>query len=290
MVRDIGWVTATDGSHLLRMWQVSVPAGGRPLRLHSHIAFEISAVAAGSGTYTVGEKTYSMQPGDMFVLAGNEQHCITQVGSAGLTLINCHFEPRYLWGHSTDSLSEANSNFCFAHSDSFENRIPADKAGGLRPLFDGIREELTARQPEYAMQVKSYLNLLIVHLLRKMGYGQGSSPISRSRLHSIRRVLQHIDRHLAEELSLADLAQLAGMSPNYFSTLFRSVSGIALWEYISMKRIDLAIRLLTEEEPRTMLEIAGLCGFNNTANFNKTFKKITGLTPTEYRRGDNIGI
>ena len=58
-----------------------------------------------------------------------------------------------------------------------------------------------------------------------------------------------------------------------------------MWDYVNSRRIDAAIRLLADNE-LNILDIAVKCGFNNTANFNKTFKKITGLTPTEYRHSD----
>ena len=54
------------------------------------------------------------------------------------------------------------------------------------------------------------------------------------------------------------------------------------WDYITVKRIDLARRLLAESD-KNILEIAMLCGFNNTANFNRAFRNVTGKTPKEIR-------
>jgi hypothetical protein len=64
-----------------------------------------------------------MSPGDIFIFSSNEYHCITEVGEKGLKLTNLHFEPRYLWGTSTDSFSETNMNICFSHNKDFENKI-----------------------------------------------------------------------------------------------------------------------------------------------------------------------
>lgn len=55
------------------------------------------------------------------------------------------------------------------------------------------------------------------------------------------------------------------------------------WDYINIKRIDKAISLLSTTD-ETILNIATQCGFNNSANFNRIFKKITQLTPKQYRR------
>ena len=67
--------------------------------------------------------------------------------------------------------------------------------------------------------------------------------------------------------------------------LFRQVSDVTLWGYITDKRIGAAIQLLTDKHCNaSMLEIATRCGFNNTANFNKAFRKATGSTPSQYRK------
>ncbi len=282
MVTDIGNITKSDGTVLLKMWEVSVPEGKRTLQNHSHIRFEITTINAGSGIYTVGKHTYPMLPGDVFIFSSNEQHCITSIGKDGLKITNLHFEPQYLWGNSADSLSDENSNFCFFHNEAFQNRIEAKKAAPLYALFMGIKEELLQCHTEYALSVKSILNMLLIKMIREYHYAGERADLTRN----IRRVLEYIDSHLTEELSLKSLAEIAGVSPNYFSTQFHNASGITLWDYINSKRIDKAVHLIMEEEPKTMLEIALQCGFNNTTNFNKIFKKITGMTPTEYRKAE----
>ena len=100
--------------------------------------------------------------------------------------------------------------------------------------------------------------------------------------------LEYIHKNLTTELRLCDIADVAGMSASYFSNVFKTVMGITLWDYITEKRIDIAMRLLDKNAEYTMLEIALDSGFNNTANFNKAFKKHTGLTPLEFRNKNQI--
>ncbi len=282
MLTEIGTVTSSDGLPLLHMWQVAVPPGDRPHRKHSHLCFEITRINQGTGTYTVGESQYPMEPGDVFVFGSSEQHCITAAGE-GLSITNLHFEPRFLWGSAADSLSEENSNFCFARSEKFVNRIPAAAASGLVGLLTEIEHELCTHGAEYGLSVKSYLNLLIIRLIRDHGYTGEDARLRRQKLHSLRRVITYIDLNPADPMTLESLSAMAGMSPNYFSALFHKTSGITLWDYISARRIDLAIRLLTEDAPLGLIDVAAQCGYNNSANFNKAFKKITGMTPRQYR-------
>jgi len=72
------------------------------------------------------------------------------------------------------------------------------------------------------------------------------------------------------------------MNPTYFSTFFKKYNGLSPIDYIIRKRITRAIEFLRATD-KTILEISGICGFNNSANFNKMFKKITGTTPSSYR-------
>ena len=161
MINELGEIS-TSGGVLLKMWEVIVQSGSRPLVRHSHIRFEITLITAGSGIYTVGDKKYAIKPYEIFVFASNEQHCVTEVGKDGLKMINLHFEPRYLWGRSFDRLSNVNTNFCFQHSPNFENCIPADRARQIRGLFTSAAEEFSKKGPEYAYQKLGYTKAAVI--------------------------------------------------------------------------------------------------------------------------------
>lgn len=290
-VCDIGSILDSGGSELLRMWSVDVPHGKRPLWNHHHMSFEITVVNSGRGVYTTNRAAYPMSCGDMFVFSGNESHCITEVSSDSLSITNLHFEPRYLWKNTFDDPSMMNINFCFSHSKSFENHIDAEKTKDLPYFMRRIEDELREKDEEYAVSVKSLLNLMLVSLIRDFGYADknNESGMNREQIQSIQHILSYIDEHFAEKLTLEQLSELAGLTPNYFSALFKKVSGITLWKYINSKRIDKAIQIITDENSKiNIIDAAAECGFNNTANFNKTFKSITGMTPSEYRNNKHL--
>ena len=286
-MKDIGSVIGRDNSLLLKMWCIYVPPGKREFRKHGHIHFEIVLVEKGTGIYTVGNKEYKIEPDSIFIFASNEPHCITNVDNEGLNIINLHFEPKYLWGNSIDSLSEESINICFSHNKSFENKIKPTDTVELKELFLKIKTELSEGKSEYQLIVKSLLNIFLVTLIRDFDYAEKSIPLSRDRLHSFRRGIKYIDDNLCEKISLSQLSEAVGISPNYFCTLFHNISGLTIWDYINSKRIDKAIYLLHTEN-MNILNIALECGFNNTANFNKIFKKYTDMTPSEYRKTIDI--
>lgn len=93
----------------------------------------------------------------------------------------------------------------------------------------------------------------------------------------------YIQENLTENLTLEELARVANMSKTYYTTIFKKETGISLWEYIVSKRVEMA-KAIIKKDDATMLEIATKCGFNNTANFNRAFKKHAGKTPSQYRK------
>lgn len=288
---SIGSIKDLSGNMLLKMWNAEVPTGKLLFQHHSHSCFEITVVDYGNGVYTTNNKSYEMSPGDIFIFSSNEYHCITEVGNKGLKLTNLHFEPRYLWGNTIDSFSEENMNICFSHSKTFENKIPMEKANILYGYVEQIKKELSGKKSEYQLKVKSLLNLLLINLVRNFNYSDKENSVNTLQFKNIQHILNFIDEHFTEKLSLNELAEKAGMSPNYFSSFFKKISGIALWDYINNKRINMAVQLLRENgSVKNILEIATLCGFNNTTHFNKMFKRVTGMTPTEYRKNTYLMI
>ncbi len=282
MTETIGEIRHPQKGQMLKMWKVSVPAGKRTPYRHFHSRFEISLVTSGSGVYHTDSGAYSLKAGDMMVFASNEYHSISEVGEKGLFFTNLQFEAAYLEGRSLDRLTDESSGFFFFHSPTFENRIKAENAGALRHLFCSLAEEVARAEAEQQLAVKSYLNLLICELIRNHGYlDRGGKAL---RFTDTVRAMEYIEEHLSERLTLEEISAVAGMTPNYFSALFREQRGVTLWEYITSKRVEQAMELIAADRSMNMLDVALSCGFNNTANFNKAFKRQTGVTPSFFRK------
>ena len=98
----------------------------------------------------------------------------------------------------------------------------------------------------------------------------------------IRKVLTQIDYDLTADLGLKNLAAQLNINPSYLSTLFKKETGFTLTEYVNQKRIEHAVFLLNSSNLQIQM-IAQYSGIADVNYFTKTFKKIIGITPKEYR-------
>jgi len=99
--------------------------------------------------------------------------------------------------------------------------------------------------------------------------------------------MQNQKPYLSHFLNLEELAKQLAMHPRALSVAIRQNFKTNFYEFINSYRIDEAKRLLTDEHnsERTILEILGDAGFNSKATFNAFFKKLVGVTPSQYRQG-----
>lgn len=279
----------------VRLFNRCVEPFERPFREHWHFLFEAALIKGGSGVYTTQRAVYPIRPGDVFLFACNEIHCVTRIDpGAPLQLMNIHIDPSYLWPENGAPLTPRFLAMPFSHSAAFENRLAADTraARDIAALMLDVEREFDRRDSEYALMVRSKLTELFVTLLRETDYLDESAAQGGAAQHAetVRAAIDYIREHLIESISLRDIASAVQMSPNYFCTVFRKTVGVTPWDYITSARVDLAMRLMEQFPDETLLTIAVRSGFNNTQNFNKMFAKHTGCTPSEYRRsGYSLG-
>jgi AraC family transcriptional regulator len=103
----------------------------------------------------------------------------------------------------------------------------------------------------------------------------------------IQNTIDYIEDHLNQQISIADLAEKAGLSQFYYQRLFRRLVKKPVAEYIRLRRMAKAVDILLDENQR-ILDIAQDLGFETHEHFSRTFKKTYGMTPTEYRKKPQI--
>jgi AraC family transcriptional regulator len=104
---------------------------------------------------------------------------------------------------------------------------------------------------------------------------------------AIERALAHIERHLTEELSVAELARAAGYSEFHFLRLFKAHMGETPAAYIRKRRISEAAAALANDRDQSIADVSFAWGFNSKENFTRAFKSVHHVLPSEYKSAGN---
>ena len=170
---------------------------------------------------------------------------------------------------------------------SFPNVIPAG-TGLSREIFDfieRIRGELPGDSERSRLAIKTYLKMILLALVNhyaELGATREALYRQQSNVRRLAPLLEHIEQHYDEPIRVNDAARLCAMSDCCFMHSFKEVTGQSFVAYLNHFRVARAQELLASTD-RAILEISLETGFCNQSYFGVIFRRITGMTPLEYR-------
>ncbi|KAA2236573.1 helix-turn-helix domain-containing protein [Salinarimonas soli] len=136
-----------------------------------------------------------------------------------------------------------------------------------------------------ALYAEALATVLLMDLLQPTQEPQAPSRPARGGLSrwQHRRVCAHIDEHLAQEIRLAELAGLAGLSLFHFCRAFRTTAGVSPYRYIMIRRIERAKELLLDPA-LSVTEVGERVGYPDSSHFSTAFRKIASVSPSAFRK------
>ncbi len=151
----------------------------------------------------------------------------------------------------------------------------------VHPLYiDGMSGQML-REIEEAENIVQ-VSALVPRMIRQ--YCLLVQTYSREKYSSVvRDVLNFVDFHYMEPLSLESLAKKYAVNKNYLSSRFHKEVEMTVTDYINLTRVRRSLKMLSTTSLH-MPEIAERCGFSDANYYSRTFKKIHGTTPHEYRK------
>ncbi len=133
------------------------------------------------------------------------------------------------------------------------------------------------------LYVEHLIAALSIHLIRQYSVKNQSlrerNGLSKSKL---QQAIAYINEHLTENLLLKDIANVVGISPFYFTSLFKQSTGMTAYQYVIHHRIERAKQLL-RKQGLSIAEISEQVGFKSHSHFANVFRKHTNQTPQMYR-------
>ena len=275
-----------NNADALRLFTSNAEARKNNLRIHYHTLIEISLVLRGKGIYKTGNAVYSIQEGDIFFFRPNEAHCITDIEENGMELLNLHIAPYYLYTNFQNALNNNYIKILAVNfplvSNKINDTLPPEQIETIKTFIFSIRSEFEQKRNDYVTLINNYISTILILFSRSYKNNRFSQK-EKKNYQKLLSAVKYIDTHYKEDITLDLLAQKVAYSRCYFSSIFKKCMGMSIWDYICIKRIEEALTLIKTTD-KNITDIALDCGFNNTVNFNKFFKKYTNVSPSSFRK------
>jgi AraC-like DNA-binding protein len=227
----------------------------------------------GAGTIRIRNREYSPQPGQLFLLPANVEISLSTDKANTFRKYFCHF---------TLTVGEVHL-FQMFHVPHFVDVIDRAWLDERFLKLIALSENQSLTSP---LQIKSVLyEILTLFLDRAQLQGIEEDwriDAATSATTKINTILGYIDEHLADRMKIDQLANELHFHPKYFIQLFKSSMGVSPIVYITKKRMEKAQQLLMSSEI-SVTDIADQVGMD-LYYFSHTFRKLIGLSPTEYRQ------
>ena len=158
----------------------------------------------------------------------------------------------------------------------------------LSRLCTLIQAESQGRQPGRYFMLKAYVTQMILLLYREQVEDQKPKALgyifeSANKKYVVEQIVDYLDRHYNEKISLDQIAQNMYLSPFYISRIFKNEVGDTPINYLINLRMEKARKLLLEKQDCSIQEIAQCVGYDDAYHFSKLFKKHYGNSPSQYR-------
>jgi len=222
--------------------------------LHIHKAYECYSVISGEAKVNVDGKEYILKDGESVLVFPYQSHSYDTKENTSTRV--CIFSPDLVGSYHKTGRIPKNNSF------RLENQLPESCEGLL--FRKALCYNVCAEFDENAEYIDS------AHTAESL----------------ISKLLYYVSENYKGECTLQDLANHVGYDYNYISKVFKKATGLTFKEYLTDLRISEACQMLLHTD-KSAREISEECGFGCQRSFNREFHSALGLTPVEYRKGQN---
>lgn len=248
---------------------------------HWHTALEIIMPTENYYEVASGNETYHVLPGEILIIPSGEMHQLIAPPSG----------KRFIFLFDMTTISKIQG---FTGMQSLLNGFLHLTKQTYPQIFEDVYQLLFQIRNEYFSSnnfrelaiYSKMLNLFVIlgrnHLNNTDIFPNVRIYKQKEYVEKFNSVLDYIDKHYTEDLSLDDVAAFSGFSKYHFTRLFKQYTDSTFYEYLCYKRIKSAEELLVHPD-LSITEIALQSGFSSISTFNRIFKHYKNTTPSEYR-------
>jgi len=250
-------------------------------KLHQHKEIQISLITEGEGTYIIGDCVGEFKKDDIFVIGENLPHIFKKDKSLEeeTEMISLFFS-KNSYGEGFFNLPEFENFQDFFNEIGLGIQVFSNKKN-LFQLLSKINE-----LPKYDQFISflEVLRLISVSKKRTLSSLINLKKYGGNEGKRMSDIFQYTMNNYHKEVTLDQVSDIANMTPNAFCRYFKQRTNKTFVNFLIDIRIGNACKLLTKNNDLNITEISYKSGFNNLANFNRKFKAIKGVTPSEYRK------
>ncbi|WP_438317519.1 helix-turn-helix domain-containing protein [Candidatus Caldatribacterium sp. SIUC1] len=244
---------------------------------HRHTQHEIGLVRMGECAIQVGERSLRFRSGDVFFFPRGVPHGFTADASSGVAFVVVQFLEL-----ERDLLRQLRNTPPIGRFSLFELEVSL-----FLDICHKLQREIAGGLPFAGIQCKALLSELLVLLLRSASRSIGPY-VSPHQGRMVERALQIIHSRYQDDIRIQDLAHELGLSPQHFRELFKRYVGVSPKKYLVTLRLQRSKCMLLHSE-YSVTDVALRLGFGSVQQFSKAFRKLTGLSPIEWRKAHAFG-
>lgn len=248
---------------------------------HCHPAMEVIMPVDNYYDVVSGNSSYHLLPGEILIIPPGDIHRLIAPPSGKRFIFL--FDISYIVAMKGFHGVQAYINGCI-HINKTDYPQIYDE---VYQLFVQMRNEYFNNNDFKELSIYSHLiNFFVLYGRNRLNntdlFPSGRIYKQKEYIQKFNDVLEYIDMHYAEDLTLEDVASYSGFSKYHFTRLFKLYTNTTFYECLSFKRIKAAEQLLAEPD-LSITEIALQVGFSSISTFNRVFRQQKNCTPSEYR-------
>lgn len=245
---------------------------------HMHEECEFILATDNNYTFTVNNREYILEKDDIFFINERIPHKIKSSPGDGGYLLQAKMD------YNTNEINKYLYRYLSQQScDAAIFRHGTELCASLRKCYDEINSEYKNKQVSYDMFIKASVMKIFAILYRNDVLKDIYSNCNEKSLKRILPVIEYINVHYKEHLSLEDMSRLINVDKAHFCRLFKKAVNTTFVQYLNFVRICKAEKLLLSSD-KQIYEIAMETGFSSLAYFTETFRTMQGCTPSQYKR------
>ncbi|MGJ5642584.1 AraC family transcriptional regulator [Formosa sp. S-31] len=250
-------------------------------KLHQHEEIQLSLIVSGEGSLIVGDTVNNYKAGDILVIGSNVPHVFKsdaqhETPSHMLTL----FFTKSSFGSHFFELEELSELELFFNRASHGFKVTSHKESMTEAFLNlhkasKLERFITLLQLLRTTTLASYTSLSSFIYEKKYTDNEGKR---------MRDVFEYTMTHFEEDISLETIAEVAVMTKNAFCKYFKKRTNKTYFQFLNELRIEHACKLISKSNDLSISEIAYQSGFKNISNFNRQFKTVKGLSPSQFKK------